>query len=49
MNMVMTPEDSPERVPNNLARTQRAEKEAGGKFNHMAQGYEALSRSVHQL
>ena len=47
MNMVETPEDSPER--SNDQRTGTADREAGGRFIHMAQDHEALSRSVHAL
>ena len=49
MNMVETPEDSPERMRESERMEEAADKEMGGRFNHMAQNYEALSRSVHQL
>ena len=46
MNMVETPEDSPERRP---ATDRAQEREMGGAFNHMAQDYEKLNRSVRNL
>ena len=42
MNMVETPEESPERQPN-------TEREIGGRFLHMAQDREAMTRSVRNL
>lgn len=43
MNMVETPEDSPERM------SEANSRERGGKFNHMAQNFEAVHRSVRNL
>lgn len=47
MNMVETPEESPERI--NDRNTGAQAKEKGGRFVPMAQNHEAFSRSVLQL
>ena len=44
-NMVETPEDSPERPFNKAA----VDKEMGGTYNHMAQNFVAVSKSVRNL
>lgn len=44
-----TPEDSPERDLDTRAYEAQAEKEVGGRFNHMAQTFEAVGRSMRNL